>query len=551
VLCVVAVIAALLESALLYLIARLATSLSTGVGDVDLSVGPLSFGSRSSNEVLVLATVLLAVVFSLSWPMARLSAVLSEHALTDVRTRLLSAYLSSLSAHRSAEAEGHLQTLIGENAQRAERVVQQLSMIVVAATGTFIMTGAALFVAPVPTICGAAAFVVVMLVLRPMSQRVKLTAAEFADLNKVLLSRVAQTARVGQEIASFEVEQEVASQLGNDVAAGSRLLRHVRLTSRLTPMLYQYCALGLVLAAIGALIGLSAADVTYMGPLILLMIRALGYAKQMQTAIQNGIEYVPYVADVERNIESLTSRARLRGTATPSRIGAVSFVGVSFSYSPGAPVLTGIDLRIDHGDAIGIIGPSGAGKTTLLELLMRLQVPTHGHILADDISLTDISPERWSDLVAFVPQDNKLIRASVADNIRFYRAVKTQAEVESAARRAHLHDEIISLPAGYETLIGPGERSISGGQRQRLGIARALLGEPDVLVLDEPTSALDQQSEALVKESLMELVGLATLIVVAHRPATLELCDRVLRVADGRVHEVQLERFHDGGPRAL
>jgi ABC-type multidrug transport system fused ATPase/permease subunit len=152
-------------------------------------------------------------------------------------------------------------------------------------------------------------------------------------------------------------------------------------------------------------------------------------------------------------------------------------------------------------------------------------------------NLADITPEQWSRMTAFVPQEHRIIFATVADNIRFYRPEIEQAEIEVAGRAAHVHDEVMALPEGYGTLIGPGARNLSGGQQQRLNIARALVGSPTLLVLDEPTSALDPHSERLMRQTLDELRGYTTVLLVAHRPATLEVCDRAFRIQHGKVIE--------------
>ncbi len=149
---------------------------------------------------------------------------------------------------------------------------------------------------------------------------------------------------------------------------------------------------------------------------------------------------------------------------------------------------------------------------------------------ADEVSL-----EAWYDQFVFVPQDNRLLLASVADNIRFYRPGVDRDRVVQAAELAHLRDEIEQLPEGFDTVIGPGGHDLSGGQKQRLGLARALVGEPTVLVLDEPTSALDMRSEQLVQQTLQDLRGKVSLFIVAHRLSTLSICDHVLVLRDGWV----------------
>jgi ABC-type multidrug transport system fused ATPase/permease subunit len=183
---------------------------------------------------------------------------------------------------------------------------------------------------------------------------------------------------------------------------------------------------------------------------------------------------------------------------------------------------------------LGVVGPSGSGKSTLVQILLRLQRATGGVVHAGGTQLEDIALGRWYELVAYVPQDNKLIRGTVRENIRFFRPELTDAAVEDAARRAHLDDEIRGLPNGYDTLVGPGVRELSGGQRQRLGIARALAGTARLIILDEPTSALDSGSEQLVADTLSGLRGTVTIVIVAHRPATTAICDRIVRVRDGQ-----------------
>jgi ABC-type bacteriocin/lantibiotic exporter with double-glycine peptidase domain len=214
---------------------------------------------------------------------------------------------------------------------------------------------------------------------------------------------------------------------------------------------------------------------------------------------------------------------------------------VAFEYVAGRPVLSGVSFEVVRGEAIGIVGPSGGGKTTLTEILLKLRQPTAGRVVVNGGDLQHITPDSWARLVALVPQGNELILGTIFENIRFYRDGFSDSDIVQAATAAHLHDEISELPSGYETMVGPGARNMSGGQRQRLGIARALLGRPELLILDEPTSALDHNSEELIRQTLAELKqkGESTLLLVAHRPATLDVCNRFLMVEGGIVKEAK------------
>jgi ABC-type multidrug transport system fused ATPase/permease subunit len=226
-----------------------------------------------------------------------------------------------------------------------------------------------------------------------------------------------------------------------------------------------------------------------------------------------------------------------RGSVVRPGFDGIAFEGVHFSYIPGHPILVDVNFSIEPGQIIGIVGPSGQGKSTLSQLVLRLRLPQEGRIMVGKTNLADITPEQWSRMTAFVPQDQRIILSTVADNIRFFRPNIEQTQIESAARAAHVHDELMALPEGYDTLIGPGARNLSGGQLQRLNIARALVGSPTLLVLDEPTSALDPRSERLMRQTLQELKGSTTVLLVAHRPTTLEVCDRAFRIHQGKVIE--------------
>jgi ABC-type multidrug transport system fused ATPase/permease subunit len=213
---------------------------------------------------------------------------------------------------------------------------------------------------------------------------------------------------------------------------------------------------------------------------------------------------------------------------------SVTFERVSFSYNQGRPVLSDISFEVSSGEVIGIIGPSGAGKSTLVQLLLRLRSPDQGCYLVNGVPAAELRSDDWHRQVSYVPQEPRLLHASVRDNIRFFRDLDEPA-VERAARLARIHDDIVSWPNGYETIVGPRADAVSGGQQQRICLARALAARPEVLVLDEPTSALDPHSEALIGESLKALKSELTLFIVAHRMSTLEMCDRVMVIVDGRM----------------
>jgi ABC-type multidrug transport system fused ATPase/permease subunit len=219
----------------------------------------------------------------------------------------------------------------------------------------------------------------------------------------------------------------------------------------------------------------------------------------------------------------------------------IRFNQVSFRYLGGSEdVIREVDLVIQRGARIGIVGETGSGKSTLLDLLMGLLEPTGGAVLIDGVPLTAVDRRRWMRTVAHVPQHVFLSDQSFADNIAFgsFGGRLDDSRIREAARRARIYEFIESRPFGFDELIGERGVRLSGGQRQRIGLARAFYRRADVLVLDEATSALDTTTEGDVMAGISETDGDTTVIQVAHRLSTVESCDQIVQLVDGRVAAV-------------
>jgi ATP-binding cassette, subfamily B, bacterial IrtA/YbtP len=209
---------------------------------------------------------------------------------------------------------------------------------------------------------------------------------------------------------------------------------------------------------------------------------------------------------------------------------------VRFGYEPGHEVLRGIDLVLEPGTVTAIVGPSGSGKSTLVQLLPRFFDPDHGAVVLGGADLRDLGSGELYRTVSFVFQDVRLLRASVADNIALAVPHAGLDDVVRAARLACVHDRILELPRGYDTVIGD-EAGLSGGEAQRISIARALLADAPVLVLDEATAFADPQTEQAVSRALATLEGDRTVLVIAHRLETVAGADTVVLLEDGAVVE--------------
>lgn len=216
---------------------------------------------------------------------------------------------------------------------------------------------------------------------------------------------------------------------------------------------------------------------------------------------------------------------------------SISFDGITYSY-PGSDVkiLDKADLTIPIGSSIGIVGTTGAGKSTLVDILLGLLKPAEGVIRADGADIRD-NYRSFLKNVGYIPQMIFMLDDTIRNNVAFGIAPEEQDEgrIWEALKEAALDDFVRSLPEGLDTSIGERGIRISGGQRQRIGIARALYGDPEVLILDEATSALDNETESLIMESIGRFMGRKTLVIIAHRLQTIEKCDMVFRVGDGRI----------------
>jgi ATP-binding cassette subfamily B protein len=222
-----------------------------------------------------------------------------------------------------------------------------------------------------------------------------------------------------------------------------------------------------------------------------------------------------------------------RNPSTP--VGAVTFEDVHFGYGDAHEILRGLDLSIAPGESVALVGATGSGKSTIVRLLLRFYDVAQGRITLDGIDLRRLNVQELRRNVGVVFEDTFLFNDTVRNNIAFAKPDADQRTIERAARLSGAHDFILSLPQGYDTPIGERGFSLSGGQRQRVAIARAIVADPRVLVLDDATSAVDPTKEHEIRDAMRTVMAGRTTIVIAHRPGTIALADRIVLIDEGRV----------------
>lgn len=217
----------------------------------------------------------------------------------------------------------------------------------------------------------------------------------------------------------------------------------------------------------------------------------------------------------------------------------IMFKDICFSYDNKSPILNNLNLTVQAGEKIGLVGYSGAGKSSLINLLLKYFELNKGQILVDGQDINEISQDTLRENIAVIPQDTLLFHRSLMENIRYGKATATDEEVIEASKKAHIHEFIVELPEQYNTFVGERGIKLSGGQRQRVAIARAILKDAPILILDEATSSLDSHTEKLIQESLNFLIEdrRKTVIAVAHRLSTLKHMDRIIVLDKGVVVE--------------
>ena len=265
------------------------------------------------------------------------------------------------------------------------------------------------------------------------------------------------------------------------------------------------------------------------------------FLQPVRRMMQFSQQFEAGMAGFERYIQIMNIKSEITDSPDSKELnkinGSINFNNVSFSYEEGKPVLSNINIKIKEGKTIALVGPSGGGKTTICHLIPRFYDINSGVISIDNIDIRKIKLESLRRSIGFVQQDVFLFAGTIKDNISYGKGNATDEEIIQAAKKAEIHDFIMSLENGYDTYIGERGVLLSGGQKQRISIARVFLKNPPILILDEATSALDNETEFKIQKSFEELSKGRTTLVIAHRLSTIKNADEILVITEKGIIE--------------
>lgn len=521
------------EAAILALVAQVAAAMAGGDGTVHADLGPLAVAASVGTLLWVSLGFALARL-ALQGAIAFLPARVAADVQAALRKRLFAAFASASWEVQSQERDGHLQELMTSHIMRATEVVLQVANLFAAALMFVTLVGAALLLSVPVALLVIATAAMLFLALRPLARRSRHHGGVHSGAHVDYAAGVSETVRMAEEMQVFGTAGAHRRQVDALTDAARDPYFHTQFLNRVVPGAYQSLVILLILAGLAGLYVAGAHNLASLGAVVLILVRAAAYGQQLQGSYTALAQLMPYVDRLQAAERRYRTSAPDAGDQPLPAVEHLALDRVSFAYRPGVPVLREVSFAVAAGEAVGIVGPSGAGKSTLVQVLLRLRQPDDGAYLVNGQPAASFSRADWQRRVASVPQEPRLLHATVADNIRYLRALD-QAAVRRAARLAHIHEDIAGWGDGYATVVGQRADAVSGGQRQRICLARALAARPEVVVLDEPTSALDLRSEALIQRSLRELKGTLTVFVVAHRLSTLAMCDRVMVLVDGRL----------------
>ena len=493
-------------------------------------------------RILILVLVLYAVASLLSWAQARIIVQVVNNAVYRLR-RDVEGKLSRLPLqYFDSQPRGELLSRVTNDIDNISQSLQQtLSQLVTSLLTVAAMLGMMIYVSPLLAVIAIVTIPLSIFVTKAIGKRSQVQFVQQWKSTGELNSIVEETFTGHGLVKVFGRQEEVGRTFSQkneqlrDATFGAQFI-----SGLIMPMMMFIGNINYVLVAVvGGLRvasgSMSLGDVQAFIQYSRQFTQPLTQAASMANLMQSGVASAERVFDVLDAGEQVPDPAQAIVVDDPH--GRVAFEGVSFSYDPQRPLIEDLDLCVEPGQTVAIVGPTGAGKTTLVNLIMRFYELNSGRITLDGVDVTDMTRHNLREEVGMVLQDTWLFEGTIRDNIAYGRPGATDAEVRAAAEATYVDRFVHSLPDGYDTKLDSEAGNISAGEKQLLTIARAFISDPALLILDEATSSVDTRTELLVQQAMAALRTDRTSFVIAHRLSTIRDADLILVMEGGRIVE--------------
>lgn len=530
-LALVSVVGGVFEAVILVIVTRIGLTIAEGE-----EVTPFFAGYELGiTWALAVVSVLILIRYLLSAGREFLGAQLAGDASDLLRKHLSEVFLRADWSTQQNEPSGRLLQLSISYVDQALATIVSLTSAVTMLFNLVAMIAITLLVDVFASILVLAILVGLAAILSPLRQRIRHRSKMSSTIQMAFGKEISELGALTLEMQTFGVTDDFIERIADLSKKVSQARRDSLFLNGM--VLHSYFALAFLAIVFGLSIASAGGvrELSSIGAILLVLLRSLSYGRQLQENVGSLAVSLPYLEELELVRRVFEEHVAPSGTVAIEDLENIIGRGVSYVYPEGRSALDDVSFEIAPGELIGVIGPSGSGKSTLVQLLLGLREPSKGEITIGGVPVADIDRSSWTRLVGFVSQDPHLFTGTIEENIEFFRSGFSEEQIRDAATKANLMKEIEEFPQAFKTHIGERGTQLSGGQRQRITIARALIGLPKLLILDEPTSSLDVRSEALIRDTLFRLKGEVTVVVIAHRLSTLDMCDRLMVIQSGRI----------------
>lgn len=457
----------------------------------------------------------------------------------DMRTRLFSSTIDATWPYLSKQKVGVLSQMLITNTTSASQFFTYFSTLVVIGAKMVAYTLIIINVSSLMAFLSVTAGGIMFFVMKPVYFKSKNFSRIGEKANRTLAHFVSQHIMGIKTVKSMTVEVPVAHKAREYFESLRKVGISIFTLRGLIQLIIGFAGLGFIGVAFIVMYHLPGFTISTFIIIVFAINQLFSQIQLAQGQFHSMTSLLPYLETVLRHMDEAETHVEhgVEGVADEPLAKAIEIQHVSFSYPSRGTVLSDVSFTIERGSMVGIIGPSGTGKTTIADLLLRLYAPDSGKILFDGVDISSLPLRAWRSHIGYVTQDMFLLNDTILTNISFYQEGLSRDDIVAAAKLAHIHEFIESLPEKYDTVIGDRGVLLSGGQRQRIVLARILARKPALLILDEATSSLDTESERAIQGAIENLRGKTTILIIAHRLSIIASADKIIALDGGMVVE--------------